>query len=78
MTPRKKPHTSAPKDNLLDRALSVTRESKFIEFKEALDVNSARDWCEIIKDIVALANTGGGMIVLGADNRGTPTSWLSF
>lgn len=42
-------------DDLIKRALIASRESKFIEFKEAFDVSSPRDWCELIKDIVALA-----------------------
>ena len=59
-------------DDLIRRALIACRESKFIEFKEAFDVSSARDWCELTKDIVALANTGGGVILIGLDNRGNP------
>lgn len=30
-------------------------------------------WCEIIKDIVAMANSGGGAIAVGLDNAGQPT-----
>jgi hypothetical protein len=49
------------------------RESKHIEFKQGFDPNSAQDWCEVIKDIVAIANSGGGVIVFGLDNVGTPS-----
>lgn len=59
-------------DKLLGKALNAKRESKLIEFKSAFDPNSAQDWCEIIKDIVALANTAGGAIVFGVDNSGLP------
>lgn len=62
-------------DGLLKKALSATRESKFIEFKESFDVASSGDWCEIIKDIIALANTGGGMILIGVDNHGKPNGF---
>src|ERR1700682_2062740 len=62
-------------NDLLKRALSASRESKYIEFKQAFDVTSQRDWCEIIKDIVAMANTGGGVILIGVDNRGTPNGF---
>jgi hypothetical protein len=61
--------------DLIQKALDAKRESKGIEFKEALDVKSAGDWCEIIKDIVAIANSGGGAIVIGVDNHGNPTSF---
>ncbi len=60
------------RDTLLDKALTATRESRPIEFKEEFDVRSTRDWCEILKDIVAMANTGGGVILVGLDNKGEP------
>jgi hypothetical protein len=62
-------------DGLLKKALAATRESKFIEFKEAFDVASSGDWCELIKDIIALANTGGGVILIGVDNHGEPNGF---
>lgn len=52
------------------KALKATKESRSIEFKEVFDVTSQRDWCEIIKDIVAIANTDGGVILIGVDNKG--------
>lgn len=55
------------------KAIKATRESKYVEFKESFDPGLDRDWCEIIKDIVALANSGGGVIVVGADSKGRPT-----
>lgn len=58
---------------LVDRALAARRESRRIEFKSAFDVRSTQDWCEIAKDIVALANSGGGVILFGVDNTGKPT-----
>lgn len=47
-------------DDLIKRGLTAKRESKYIEFKSAFDVESAAEWCEIVKDIVALCNSGGG------------------
>jgi hypothetical protein len=32
-------------------------------------------WCELAKDVAALANSGGGTIVVGVDRTGTPTGW---
>jgi predicted HTH transcriptional regulator len=62
-------------DKVLAKALTSSRESKTIEFKEAFDVSSAGDWCELIKDIVALANSGGGVILIGVDNRGSSNAF---
>jgi hypothetical protein len=60
---------------LVEKALSDTRESRHIEFKAELDVSSVPEWYEIIKDIVAVANSGGGAIAIGLDNSGAPTKW---
>jgi len=59
--------------DLVRRALNAKRESKYIEFKQDFDPDCAGEWCEVIKDIVAIANSGGGIIVFGLDNSGTPT-----
>jgi len=58
--------------DLIEKALTAKRESKHVEFKEAFNPDSAHDWCEVIKDIVAVANSGGGIILFGADNLGQP------
>jgi hypothetical protein len=54
----------------IKKALIAKRESKHVEFKAKFDVALTEDWCEIIKDLVAMANTGGGVIVVGCDNSG--------
>ena len=58
--------------DLVEKAIAATRESKHIEFKSSFDPTSAGDWCEITKDIVAMANSRGGVIVFGLDNSGQP------
>jgi hypothetical protein len=58
---------------LVKKALKAKRESKRIEFKRGFDASSPADWCELIKDIVAIANSGGGIIVFGLDSMGAPT-----
>jgi hypothetical protein len=60
-------------NNKIDDALSAQRESANIEFKESFDVTSAQEWCEVIKDIVAISNTGSGTIVFGLQDNGTPS-----
>jgi hypothetical protein len=56
---------------LLARAEGAERESKYLDFKSDFDVASTAAWCEVIKDIVALANSGGGIIVFGVADDGT-------
>lgn len=60
--------------DLIQRALSAKRESKYIEFKAGFDPSSPAEWVEIIKDIVAIANSGGGIIVFGLDSMGSPNA----
>jgi predicted HTH transcriptional regulator len=62
-------------ETLLTRAALAERESKQLDFKVSFDVNSNGDWCEVIKDIVAMANSGGGIIVFGVANDGTMTGF---
>ncbi len=63
------------KDLTLDKVKNAKKESKYLDFKEKFDINQTQDWCEIIKDIVAMANSGGGCILIGARNDGTPYGW---
>lgn len=58
---------------LVQKALLVNHESRNIEFKREFDPKSRPAWCEVVKDIVAIANTGGGIIVFGLENDGTPS-----
>ncbi len=58
-------------DKHLRAARTRKRESKTLDFKARLDVNSTRDWVELVKDLVAMANSGGGVIVVGVNDNGT-------
>lgn len=49
-------------------------ETAELDFKAAFDPKAAQDWCELIKDIVAMANSGGGIVVFGINDDGTPSS----
>jgi hypothetical protein len=53
--------------NILERALTARRASRRIEFQERFDVASPRDWDELVKDISAMANSGGGVILFSGD-----------
>ena len=61
------------KEKIIEKAKNAKRESKYIEFKDRFDVQSSQHWCEIIKDIVAISNSGGGCIVFGVNNNGSPS-----
>lgn len=50
---------------------SATEESAELDFKASFDVKN--DWCELIKDIVAMANSGGGRILVGVTDDGVPS-----
>ncbi len=63
--------------DFIEKALNAKRESKYVEFKETFDPNSAQNWCEIVKDLVAIANSGGGIILFGVDNLGKPCGSLT-
>jgi len=58
----------------IEKAQHARRESKYVEFKEEFDIDSRRAWCELTKDVVAIANSGGGVIVVGVDNKGRTSS----
>ena len=57
--------------NLLQKALIAKREFRHIEFKQSFDRASKRDWLEkMVRSIVAMANSGGGIIIFGLDKNG--------
>lgn len=60
---------------LLQKATQAQRESKYVDFKESCDTESNADWCELLKDIVAMANSGGGVVVFGVKNDGQPSTF---
>ena len=61
--------------DIVTKALSARRESKHIDFKASLDLSAPGAWPEIVKDIVAFSNSGGGVIVIGMDNSGNATGF---
>src|SRR5437588_10650793 len=60
-------------DELRAEAETAVCESAGIDFKGQFDVSAKADWCELIKDIAAITNSGGGCIVFGLDDEGQPT-----
>lgn len=64
---------SQTRDDHLKRARRAKRESKYLDFKEAFDPSSEGEWCELLKDLIAMANSGGGVLVIGVKNNGKPS-----
>jgi hypothetical protein len=53
-----------------ERAEGAKRESRYIDFKSSFDPSQNGEWVELIKDFVAMANSGGGAVVIGVSNDG--------
>jgi hypothetical protein len=53
---------------------NTDNETAEVDFKASFDPAASQDWCELIKDIVAMANSGGGIVVLGVNDDGTPAA----
>ena len=49
-------------------------ETESVEFKSRFDAASKQHWCELVKDIVAMANSGGGLILFGVNDDGVVVS----
>jgi hypothetical protein len=60
-------------DEIPDSILDRSSESADLDFKSSFDPTNSGEWLEIVKDVVAFANSGGGTILIGANNDGTPS-----
>jgi hypothetical protein len=49
---------------LLKRAATAKRSSKRVTLKEDFDSGSPGDWLELVRDVAAIANSGGGVVVV--------------
>jgi hypothetical protein len=59
---------SRPQPNqFLNRAAGAKRSSKRVELKDRFDPDTAGAWLELVRDVAALANSGGGVVVLRGD-----------
>ena len=53
----------------LMRLIESPSETASLDFKETLDVNQSRDRVEFAKDVLAMANSGGGHVVVGIEDK---------
>lgn len=56
-------------------AIDHRTESSSVDYKSSFDVNSAGDWVEIVKDLIAFANSGGGVVIFGLNDEGTASAF---
>jgi hypothetical protein len=57
---------------LVLKAETANQESKQLDFKGQFE-DTTECWCALMKDIIAMANSGGGILVFGANSDGTPS-----
>lgn len=55
--------------SLTSPSLNARTESAHVDFKREFH-GTTKDWVRLLKDIVALANVGGGLIMFGVDKNG--------
>src|SRR5688572_3673080 len=55
----------------LRELITYARESAKLDYKATYDISVTGDRVEITKDLVAMANTAGGYIVIGVQDDGT-------
>ena len=51
------------------------RETKGAELKDRFDPSSEGEWCALLKNLAAIANSGGGIAVIGARNNGAASGF---
>lgn len=65
---------SVSREDLIGLAQTTYQESEMLDFKQEFCAErKAAFWAETIKDIVAIANTKGGIIVFGVCDDGSPS-----
>jgi hypothetical protein len=57
----------AQTNRFLSRAAEAKRSSKRIELDETFDPQTPGVWLELVRDVAAMANSGGGVVVLHGD-----------
>jgi predicted HTH transcriptional regulator len=56
-------------------AIDHRTESSSVDYKSSFDANSPGDWVEIVKDLIAFANSGGGVVIFGLTDDGTASAY---
>src|SRR5262245_43179975 len=61
-------------EELLRGALAATRKSRKVELERELATGPGA-WCELVKDVAAMANSGGGGSGIGLEDDGSTSGW---
>ncbi len=56
---------------------ALLQETASLDLKRSFNPASNGEWCELLKDLVAMANSGGGRIIIGLSDDGTPSGICS-
>jgi len=59
----------------LETAIDLKTETSSVDYKSGFDINSPADWLEVIKDVVAIANSGGGVVIFGVADDGNASGF---
>ena len=59
----------------LEIAIDHRTESSSVDYKASFDATSSAEWVEVVKDVVALANSGGGVVIFGIADDGAPSKF---
>jgi hypothetical protein len=54
----------------LEIAIDHQSESSAVDYKSSFDAASSSEWIEIVKDLAAFANSGGGLVIFGISDDG--------
>jgi hypothetical protein len=65
---------SADVDDALAPALATSRASRGVAFRRSVTEDPG-SVLELLKDVAAMANSGGGVVVIGVQGDGTPVGW---
>ncbi len=57
---------------LKNEVATLSCETAAVEFKSTTDTTDARLWVQLIRSVMAMHNSGGGVIVFGLDSDGQP------
>ena len=61
------------RDELIKLAREATTETSRIDFKREFNPSTIAELLQLIKDLVAMANSGGGCLIVGISDDGTPS-----
>jgi hypothetical protein len=59
----------------LETAIDHQNESTSVDYKASFDFTCPAEWVEIVKDVVAFANSGGGVVIFGLNDNGTASEF---